>query len=184
MPARIALIGTNFQAAANMRSFDPGDIAGLRAFAPEALVLPLNEALALADAKMRGRIDLPSLGVAIVVLTSLGWSLNSAIGAALEDEPLGGHHRDLLWGAFGLPVFEQLRGWDGAVIARECEVHDGLHFDRTAVRAEIGGGQLIVMGKPTGFAAEIAPAYCECGKETPRLRNMEIERSRAAAAAA
>jgi len=125
---------------------------------------------------------LPSLTIAIVVLTSLA------------DSPLAGHHRDLLWRAFGVPVFEQLRGWDGAVIAKECEVHDGLHIDELAAilqwqEDELLVTQLTAFENPilrvrTGLTGEIATGHCECGNETPRLMKLAPLRAKAAAATA
>jgi hypothetical protein len=129
------------------------DLPWLRVWAPEVLVVPLDLALSLADRKQRGLFDLPSLNTAIVVLTSI------------DDSLLADHHRDLLWRAFGLPVFEQLRASDGAVIASECEVHDGLHIIES--RADLKG--------------EIATDHCACGAETPRLRSLSPVLSRSAA---
>jgi hypothetical protein len=63
-------------------------------------------------------------------------------------------------------VFEQLRGSDGAVIARECEVHDGLHI--------IGESRPDLRG-------EIVTEHCACGAETPRLRSHRPAESAAAA---
>ena len=140
------------------RAVAADDIRGYPGYPPEVSALPLGAALSLADRKMRGLCSLPVQTQAIVVVSSL------------DDEPLGAHHRDLLWQAFGLPVFGQMRGWDGAVIARECEVHDGLHFDGGI--ATLNGENLIVAGKPTDLSAEIVREHCECGLETPRLRNI------------
>ena len=131
--------------------------------APDLLVLPLNSALEL---------TLGSAGAvsAIVVVTSV------------TDAPLADHHRDLLWGSLGLPVFEQLTAWDGTVIARECEIHDGLHVAAEAI-AEVEAGELIltqlkaegaVLRARTGFTAEITTALCECGRETPRLKSLSV----------
>ena len=145
-PVRIALLEQGFWAERNVREFDAEDIAGLYLYAPEALVAPLHVALSLADQKSRGLIDLGSLNVAIVVLTSL------------DDSPLTDDHRDLLWRAFGVPIFEQLRGSDGAVIARECEVHDGLHLHGSADVVDLPG--------------QIVSERCECGLETPRLKSL------------
>jgi hypothetical protein len=145
-PVRIALLEQGFLADRNVREFDAEDIIGLHSYAPEALVAPLDVALSLADQKSRGLIDLPTLNVAIVVLTSL------------EDSLLTDDHRNLLWRAFGLPMFEQLRGWDGAVIARECEVHNGLHLDESVGVSDLPG--------------EIISERCECGLETPRLKSL------------
>lgn len=141
---RVALLEEGFRGDANVRTFAPDDLASLRSWAPEALVAPLDLALSLADGKRRGILDLPSVSTAIVVLTFA------------DDSPLTDDHRDLLWRAWGVPVFEQLRGPDGAVIARECEVHDGLH-----IAADFDFSR-------TGF--EIVRGVCECGVETPRLR--------------
>jgi len=158
-----------------MKAFVSDDIGGLVGYAPEALALPQASALSLADRKLRGLIDLPSLRLAIVVLSSL----ESGAG-----ERFSSRDRDVLWSAFGLPVFEQLRGWNGRVVARECEVHDGLHFDAASVIAEAHRGELFVSGLPAGFGAEIAAGQCECGLETPRLRWLSRARRRAAAVAA
>ena len=125
-----------------MREFTAAEMSFLRAWAPAVLVVPLTLALSLADQKRRGMLSLPSLDTAIVVLTSL------------DDLPFGDHHRDLLWTAFGVPIFEQLTSSDGAVIARECEVHDGLHIVDSARK----------------LVGEIINDHCACGLETPRLK--------------
>jgi hypothetical protein len=149
------LLEAGFRAGPNMCEATIEDLPWLRVWAPEVLVLPLDLALSLADRKQRGLFDLPSLKTAIVVLTSI------------RDSPLADHHRDLLWRAFGLPVFEQLRASDGAVIARECEVHDGLHFQP---------------GEARGLTGEIVTDHCACGAETPRLRSLFPVLAKAAAA--
>jgi hypothetical protein len=145
-PVRIGLLAQGFCAERNLREFGAEDIAGLHSYAPEALVMPLDVALSLADQKSRGLIDLPSLNLAIVVLTSL------------DDSPLTEDHRDLLWRAFGVPMFEQLRGGDGTVIARECEVHDGLHIEGSVAAFDLPG--------------QVVSERCECGLETPRLKSL------------
>jgi hypothetical protein len=147
-PVRIALLEEGFRNDANVRTFAADDMAWLCSYAPEALVAPLDLALSLADRKRRGILDLPSVRTAIVVLTSC------------EDSPLTDDHRDLLWRAWGVPVFEQLRGPDGTVIARECEVHDGLHI--LTSQDELPGSRAEL---------EIVNGICECGAETPRLRS-------------
>jgi hypothetical protein len=176
---RIALLEGGFHPSRNVREFAAADLRSLVRYEPEALVCPLDTALSLADLKLRGLFDLPSLNMALVVLTRL------------DDSPLAGHHRDLLWQAFRVPVFEQVRGWDGTIIARECEVHDGLHVAESSViphlhEDELLVTQLTISEKPlvrvrTGLAAEIVTGHCECGSETPRLRNLMPVRRWAAA---
>jgi hypothetical protein len=173
VPARLAVMGVEFHMAANMKAFAIGDIAGLLDYAPDALALPSQEALSMADRKLRGSIELPSLRLAILVLSSVDVN---------DGQQFSSSDRDLLWTAFGLPVFEQLRGWNGRVVARECEVHDGLHFDANSVIADVHGQELFVTGRPVGFRAEIVTGHCECGVETPRLRWLAKPKSRAAAA--
>ena len=170
MPARLAVVDADFCAVPNMKSFLSGDVRGLEEYAPEALALPLESALSLAERKLDGSLDLPNLKLAIVVLTSL------------DAENFPTQDRDLLWSAFGLPLFEQLRGWDGRVMARECEVHDGLHFDANAIVAEVRHEELVVEGRSASLRAEITTGQCDCGLETPRLRRFSRTRTRAAAA--
>jgi hypothetical protein len=181
-PVRTALLEGGFHAGENIRRFNSDDIVSMHDYAPEALVAPLVLALSLAEQKMRGLFDLPSLQTAIVVLTSL------------EDSLLADHHRDLLWRAFGVPLFEQLRGWDGTIIARECEVHDGLHIDESAALIQLHEDELLAtqfgaLGTPiirarTGLTGEIVVGTCECGAETPRLRALAPVLTRTAIALA
>lgn len=150
-PARVAVLEAGFTLDRNAREFGASDFVTLEAWAPEAIVAPLRAALSLADRRLRGLMDLPSLNAAMVVLTNVD-------GEALEDS-----HRELLWMAFGVPIFEQLRSRAGAVVARECEVHDGLHVDPEArVTHELS----------TLSAAMMISEPCECGSETPRLLHL------------
>ena len=144
MPARVALFDSAFAVDGAIRQFTAFEVGLLADYVPAALVLPFPLALTLASQKQRGLLDLPALTTAIVVLTSLGTRMLT-------------HHRDLLWQAFAVPVFEQLRNEEGVVIARECEVHDGLHLDQQVVLPDLSSLGTIVR------------QHCECGAETPRL---------------
>ena len=140
----------------------PGDAwDDLCALAPEAIAAPLQRALDLADARMKGLVDLSSLSFAVVVLTDVS-------GA-----PLDQRQRDLLWRAFRVPVFEQLRDWDGGVIARECETHNGLHLIE-GTDARIEEGELWIDGRRTGLAGAISQELCECGAEAAVLRDLAV----------
>ena len=149
------MVGVHFRKHAAAREFATHEVPWVRGWAPDGLVLPLDLALTLADQKQRGLFDLPSLSAAIVVLTSV------------EDSPLADHHRDLLWYAFHVPVFEQLIGDAGAVLAAECEVHDGLH---------------LCADEFPQIDAEFVVDACACGRETPRLRSRVPRRAHAATA--
>lgn len=162
-PSRIAVIGGRFSEAKNIRAFDLTEIHKLAAWEPEALVAPLEDALALAHLSLR-------LSTALIVHTSIG-------GAPLDD-----YGRDRLWEAFGVPVFEQLLSWRGPVIARECEAHAGLHIvdDSTILHRDREGEILLtllnskrpVLKARTGLIGEIVECECECGCGIPRLHNV------------
>jgi hypothetical protein len=184
---RIAMLDGGFELTARkgapqVRECMTSDLPALLKFAPEALVAPLDAALWLADRKLRGLGDLPSLQFALVVTTRI------------DDTPLAEHHRELLWAAFQVPIFEQLRAWDGTVIARECEVHDGIHVVAEEAVLQIHDEELLVtllaasstptVRVRTGWNAELEQSHCECGQETPRIRNVAPVRMRAMAAAA
>ena len=162
-PSRIAIIGGRFSEAKNVRDFDVTDIKGLAEWKPEALVAPIEDALALAS---RSSFDLSS---AIIVLTCLGRA------------PLDDYGRSRLWEAFGVPAFEQLRSWRGAVISRECEAHAGLHIvDDSAILHRDPEGEILlrlltkrpVFECRTGLVGEIVECECECGSGIPRLRHL------------
>jgi hypothetical protein len=159
-----------FSADSAIRQFAPGETAQLKEYVPAALVLPLRLALRLADQKLRNLLELPALTRAIVVFTSP------------QDMPLADYQLTMIWHAFEVPVFEQFCLWDGTVVARECEVHDGLHIDQSTVVFQKVGDELIatqltspqnlILRVRTGLTASIVTEHCECGAETPRLRNL------------
>jgi hypothetical protein len=153
-PVRVALLEEGFRNNGSMRTFAGNDVSWLPAYAPEALVAGLDLAISLSDRKRRGIFELPSLRTAFVVLTSI------------EDSPLTDDCRDLLWRAWGVPVFEQLRQRDGTIIARECEVHDGLHIAAAGATERLRSRAGI----------EIVTSVCECGAETPRMRRAALSR--------
>ena len=62
--------------------------------------------------------------------------------------------RECFWFAFRVPVFEQIIGERGELLAAECEAHDGLHIE--SMRAPLDKMTL-----------EMSP--CGCGRKTPRL---------------
>jgi hypothetical protein len=150
----IAVVESGFRMERGMREFG-ADLQMVGSFGPEVIVAPLQIALSLADQKAWDRLELPTLR-ALVVLTRVS--------------PMEQHEKDLLWRAFAVPVFEQLRDHEGLVIARECEVHDGLHLAGNAATA--------------GLEFELVTGPCECGAETPRIRNLTPARQIAVVAAA
>jgi hypothetical protein len=64
-----------------------------------------------------------------------------------------------LWQAFRVPVFEQIIGRAGELLAAECDAHDGLH---------VLSPKLDVEGK----RIDVSP--CACGRKTSRLMPAEV----------
>jgi hypothetical protein len=141
--------------------FEGGDAAvkALRQDAPEAIVATLSNAIQLADVRLSGPSRVPAPSFGLVVLTDVA-------GPALDER-----HRDLLRRAFHAPVFEQLRNWDGDVIARECEAHGGLHL-LSGIDVRLEAGKLWVDNRRTDIEAAMVPDPCECGAETIRLHSL------------
>jgi hypothetical protein len=97
-----------------------------------------------------------SLTHAVIVLSRRGGDL-----LTLEQ-------RRRLWRAFRVPVFEQVIGPNGALLAAECEAHAGLHIESPRFNV-------------TGRAVETAK--CGCGRNSPRVKPAEqVEDIRAIAA--
>ena len=134
-----------------VRVFPQGWSAEVSAFAPGALAAPREQLLDLAAAECP-----PVFTHAVIALASPG------------DPMLSAGDRERLWRAFRVPVFEQIIGPRGELLAAECEAHDGLHIE--------------IPGLPwDGYRLETAP--CGCGRKTPRLTPAEFkERVRSAAA--
>jgi hypothetical protein len=82
--------------------------------------------------------------------------------------------RDRLWRAFELPVFEQLRGFEGELLATECEAHEGMHLESESGIFEVLDGELVVtsllalrhpiLRLRTGLAGAMGRRTCPCGE--------------------
>lgn len=88
------------------------------------------------------RESVPSLTHALIVLNRPG------------DQRLTEEDRDRLWRSFRVPVFEQVIGKSGELLAAECEAHDGLHVEssRLPINHEY-----------------VDASPCPCGRKTPRI---------------
>jgi hypothetical protein len=111
-----------------------------------------------------GTIALPSVDRAIFVLTDCG-SL-----------PVGEAFRERLWRAFGVPLYELIIAPGCRLLAAECERHDGWHLQANT-EVHLANGELLFDVPPlvsihTGFAADLDPAPCDCGRSTHRLKNL------------
>ena len=101
-----------------LRVFRDGWNEDAAAFAPAAVAGTFEQLRELAHS------GVPSLTHSIIVLWRAG-------------EPrLSEADRDALWSAFRVPVFEQVIGKSGKLLAAECEAHDGLHIESPALPLE------------------------------------------------
>jgi hypothetical protein len=130
-----------------VRVFPQGWSEEVAAFAPAAIAAHREKLLGLAAADRP-----PVVTHAVIALESPG------------DPMLSVAERQRLWRAFRVPVFEQIIGPDGELLAAECEAHDGLHIE--------------ISGLPwNGYRLELM--HCGCGRKTPRLTPSEPVRSAA-----
>jgi hypothetical protein len=120
----------------------------IRKFAPEAVAATIDQLRPLAYAKVVG------LRNAVIVLR-------------LKNEArLSEADRDWLWDAFRVPVFEQIVGEDGELLATECEAHNGLHIESEKMRTnpkDLSIENLQLLDDDLDFTA------CPCGRSTPRM---------------
>lgn len=89
--------------------------------------------------------------------------------------------RDFLWSAFELPVFEELRGFDGELLASECEGHEALHIHEDAAICEwlnegrdfiltsLGGIRYPVLRLRTNLTTSFRAGVCACGALAERF---------------
>jgi hypothetical protein len=145
-----------FPAKSPIRVFPHGWSEEVAAFAPAAVAANCEQLFGLAAA------DRPPLFThAVIVLDSPG------------DPPLSNGDRERLWRAFRVPVFEQIIGPHGKLLAAECEAHDGLHIETP--------GLLWADLQWPGYRLE--QSACGCGRKTPRLASASgVEQSRSMAA--
>jgi hypothetical protein len=101
--------------------------------------------------------------------------------------------RDLLWEAFGVPVYEQFLGIGNELLAQDCDVHEGLHIRDDCARFESRGSELTltslanlaypVLRLAMGLRARIEPEVCACGRSGLKLYDFaELPRRLAAIA--
>ena len=146
-----AILVDCFRSAGNLRVFAKGWGDEAAQFAPAAIAATPEQLNALCTKQI------PSLRNAIIALVRA------------EEPRLTESDRERFWQSFRVPMFEQLIDSAGALLAAECEAHDGLHIESTAV--EPRAGEIL----------EAAP--CGCGKTSPRLIAVErVENLRRVAA--
>ena len=102
-----------------------------------------------------------------------------AVWTRPNDAPLFESTRDLLWEAFQLPVFEELIGFEGELLAAECDAHEALHIEESTTVAEEIEGELVVtslrslafpiLRLRTGLFGGLVRGSCGCGRSALRF---------------
>lgn len=184
---RTAVLMPGFLETNQVRVFPEGLTPAVLRFQPQALAAPADLLRWAASNGVRGRVVLPRLENALVVFTGVPF------GCLSEAD------RDLLWRAFQVPVFEQMLGFDGELLASECEAHEGLHLRQEQAIFEYapGAGQPEVLitflnnlrypllRMASGLTAQPIEGACACGWSAPRITEPRpIAAPRALAAAA
>lgn len=140
----------NVRANRLLRVFPNGWCAEAEEFAPAAVVGTYGQLSELALA------GIPTLTHSLIVLWRAGQSRLSETD------------RERLWRAFRVPLFEQVIGKSGELLAAECEAHDGLHVESPSLPLD---------------NESLDESPCPCGRKTPRisvLQGVALERSVAA----
>jgi hypothetical protein len=134
--------------------------------APNVVIGSAGELQRLAGQSCSEGLDTSSIDHALVALTRYG------------AKPLSDRLRVTLWQAFGVPIFELYLGLDDALLAAECEAHEGWHLAHGVEFQLLNERELILDGAGnnglrTGLSAVLDPTPCPCGRPTTRL--LEIE---------
>ncbi|MBV8811226.1 MAG: hypothetical protein JO033_21365 [Acidobacteriaceae bacterium] len=150
--------------------FSSRQIVDLECFRPQVLIGSVEDLQRTAERASLGIADLSSVDYAVLALSPVG------------EAPISDKFRVFLWQTFGVPVFELVTGPNGAVLAADCEAHEGWHLQRNA-SAAIFDGELQILQKGqqpirTRLTCEIETKPCPCGRDTPRIANVQL-RSRA-----
>ena len=160
---RIAQIGARscFDGA---RAFPASAIPELELFRPRVIVACAPDLQHLAELVELGRIELSSLDHAIFLLTPCG------------HPPATDTLRVVLWQAFGVPVYELLMSPSGALLAHECEAHEGLHLAPGLTATAALSHELIAhepnrAATPTGLTGQLSADTCPCGRAGARILN-------------
>ena len=181
---KMAILMDGFEAAAGIKVMTHNWSKGLRQFGASALAAPVGVLRTLAAAVESGREEVPAPRQYVVGFTGG------------EQGELAEEDRERFWRVFQVPVFEQRLGFDGRVIAYECEAHNGLHImPEHAAFEETTDSELLLTSLTdlryptlrvgTQLAGSIQHDCCDCGNAASRLmasRPMPARQPLAAAA--
>jgi hypothetical protein len=165
---RTAILMPGFEPAPGVKIMAEDRSQSLKRFGASALAAPVRLLRELAAAIETGQQEIPPLRHFLVPFTGG------------EQGELGEEDRERFWRVFQVPVFEQRLGFDGRVIAYECEAHDGLHIlpERAALE-ESSASELLLTSLTdlrhptlrvgTRIRGSIQHDCCDCGNAAARL---------------
>lgn len=125
-----------------MRQFPAGAWSDLNRFRPASIAAGFHT-FALIAHHLRRRTLTFELSSPLLVFSSP------------EKGPLTSFQHDQLWAWFGLPIYEQIRGAAGQLLAESCDAHGDFHL-RTH--------------DPSPLSLEPAGQPCFCGRTDPTFR--------------
>lgn len=163
---RTAVVGRAVTPSWRVRNFKSFRDESLWRFAPQAIAAPTD--ILRGHAQDAGPTPLRNAVIAF---------------SDLLQGPLSVEDSDRLWAAYQVPVFEQFLGFDGELLAWECEIHHGLHIleesalfeslvDERLMISFLANPQLPVLRLETGLAGRIVRDECPCGEKSPRLLDL------------
>jgi hypothetical protein len=165
---KTAVLMPGFEQTSAVKTFAQNWTQGLKRLGASALAAPVSVLREMAATIELGQQEMYALRHFVVSFTG------GDHGELREED------REQFWRVFQVPVFEQRVGFDGRVVAYECEAHDGLHimperaaFEETA-ESELLMTSLTDLRYPTlrvgtRMARSIEHECCGCGNAAPRL---------------
>jgi len=165
---RTAILRRGFEQTSQVRVFADNCGKNFNRFGATALAAPLSKLRELAAAIESGHEEIQQLRHFVVSFT------RADQGEIREED------RESFWRVFQVPVFEQRLGFDGRMIAYECEAHHGLHIEtERAAFEETPCSELLLTSLTdlryptlrvgTRMAARIHHDCCDCGIATARV---------------
>jgi DNA-binding transcriptional ArsR family regulator len=158
---RVAVVAPWFRVAAPAKIWTEAVERQIEEFKPDVVAAPVETLRRLTETGWRGPAR------AIVALNGIG------------REWLSEEAREHLWSRFGVPVHEQFRGFQGELLAADCEAHGGMHVAAENGHIEVCYRELLitslvdirypVLRLATGIRARMEASPCGCGRTAARL---------------
>ena len=165
---KTAILMPGFQQTSGVKVMTQNWGKNLKRFGASALAAPLTVLRELAAAVESGQQEIRGLQHFVIPFTGG------------EQGELDEEDRERFWRVFQVPLFEQRLGFDGRVIAYECEAHTGLHIlPERAAFEETADSELLLtsltdlrhptLRVATRVAGSIQHECCDCGDAAARL---------------